>query len=105
MNMRPARPDYVSRDNIALEDNWGSVYKLDRIDSVSVRVQTNAAQIRFAANDGTPALDWRDPVDLQAGGWSEIGDGVLRGFSYFQLRRQTAGSASVVDLRAFCTGA
>lgn len=101
---RPARPDYVTRSAQALADDWGSVYRLDRIDSVSVRVQTNPAQIRFAADDGTPALDWRDPIDLQAGGWTEIGDGVLQGFSYFQLKRQTPGSASVVDIAAFCKG-
>lgn len=104
MTPRPARPDYVSRNDVALTDDWGSTYRLDRIDAVSIQVTSNPAQIRFAPDEGGMARDWRDPIDLEAGAWIDISEGVLQGFSFFQLKRQTAGSASTVDFIAFCKG-
>lgn len=99
-----AEPDYISIDDLVLGDGWGDPFTLDRIDALSVQVEGNPAVVRCAVNRPGGGYSWRSTIELQAGGWTDITDSLLGGFSHFQLRRAAAGSPSTVSVRAFCQG-
>ena len=94
----------IDRQSVALDDEWGDVYDLGRIDDLAVYVQTNPAQVRFSPKLPNGGVDWEEPVTLRSGGTTTFDQGTASGFGLFQLRRATAGSASTVSFTGFCRG-
>jgi hypothetical protein len=105
MARRTPRADLISRTGVALADDFGTVYRLDKLDSVSVRAVSNPARVRFGVEMPGGGVDWRgDDVPIQVGGWTDLTDGLMDSFSYFQLANLTSGSTATVDLFAVCKG-
>lgn len=98
------RPRTLDRQDVALEDEWGQIYDVGRIDDLNVRVSSNPAEIRFSPKLANGGVDWDEPMYLNSGGSHGWSDGVLSGFGQFQLRRAAPGSASVVNIKAICKG-
>lgn len=98
------RPRTLDRQSVVLDDDWGQIYDIDRIDELYISVATNPAQVRVSQKLENGGADWEEPMHLASGGTHTFTDGALAGFGLFQLRRATTGSASTVNIKAICGG-